>query len=349
MSLFVISDLHLGAIRTGGTTPATALQLRKNLLDGFCRLVGMAHKSDLIINGDLFDTHNVPLVDLFQALTIAQTWLLLNPDRQLWLPPGNHDLSKNSETFSSFDFFSRFLQTNHPSQVVVPREGRSMLLGMNGYVIPHMPNQDLFELELAKVPPCDYLFLHCNYDNGFAAKSDHSLNLSREAAEKCLAKRIVIGHEHQAKQDLYDKVIVVGNQLPSSVADCLGNDVKQAFRVTGADTAEWIPVWKAEGSFVEIDWLQLLDGMLVAGPWEFIRIVGSATTAQASDVVNAISKFRQSSPALVITNAVAIEGMDLTQAATSLEEVKAFNVWQELLAFLDDDMRATVIKLMEKT
>src|SRR4051812_435434 len=94
---FVIFDLHIGAIRSGGTTPATALKLRQDLLFGYQQLLDMADGSDLLINGDLFDTANVPLTDMFTALQLTDSWMRANTESQLYLPPGNHDLSKNRE------------------------------------------------------------------------------------------------------------------------------------------------------------------------------------------------------------------------------------------------------------
>lgn len=342
--IVVLNDLHIGALRSGGTTPATAAELRKFLLDNFSAAVNLAQGQDLIINGDLFDTANVPLIDLFSTLAILQVWLFCNPQSRLILPPGNHDLSKNSEVFSSFDFLAQYLQTNHPQRVLVPRG--MMTIDDGVVVISHCPNQDLFELELAKVPRCGYLFLHCNYDNGFATKSDHSLNLSREQAEKLQVGHIVIGHVHQWATDLDEKVIVVGNQFPSSVADCLGNTVKGALEISTGGNWDVAQTWAAEGSFIQFEWTELAD--CTNTTCQFVRVIGRATAAQAAEVVAAISKFRQKTKALVVTNAVMIDGHDLTQAASSLEQIKAFNIHDELLAFLDEDMRAVVIKLLEK-
>lgn len=344
---FIANDLHIGALRSGGTTPATATALRRHLLFGFSQLLTLADDCNLIINGDLFDATHVPLSDMYATMHMLADWLTRNHHSDLCMPPGNHDLSKNSETFSSFDFVANYLRNEFPTQVLVPREGQ--LMDREIWVIPHMPNQELFDLELAKVPACKVLFLHCNYDNKFAAQSDHSLNLSEDQATKLPAGYIVIGHEHQQKQALSGKVQIVGNQIPSSVADCLGNNEKCALKIwpDRIRPLEWIKVWDFEDSFLELDWKEI-DPDSVGLP-DFVRVVGTATAAEAAAVVAAISKLRQRSQSLVITNAVKIDGVSTEEMAVSLEQIQSFDVTTELLSFLDEDMRVVVKDLLERS
>lgn len=341
--LMVLNDLHIGCIRSGGTTPATALKLRRYLLEEYQSLLERAKGCDLLINGDLFDTPNIPLTDLLQTIRATLGWLETGTGF-LILPPGNHDLSKNSETYSSFEFFANILQEQYPTRVQVPKELCAMWGRTNSYIIPHVPNQDLFDMELAKVPSCEYLFLHCNYANGFAAKSDHSLNLSEERAALLPVQHIVIGHEHQAKTALNAKVIIVGNQIPSSVSDCLGNDEKFALLIT-TGILHQLQTWTAAGSFARVDWRTLdqpQDGI------DFIRVEGEAFAAEASQVVSAIAKYRQKSEALVITNAVNIEGSSTTEMTVSLEQIKSFSVLEELLKILSAEEQTVVLQLLEK-
>jgi len=348
--LYVISDLHLGAIRSAGTTPASALQLRADLQSGFAKLLDQVGNSDLLINGDLFDTSNVSLRDLFGAYSSLRFWLAQSPDCTLILPPGNHDLSKNSAVFTSFDLLTNLLQSEFGSRVIVPREGQTLLTGQ--YVIPHVANQDLFDLELKKFKAqaeqlsitYDYLFLHCNYDNKFAVESDHSLNLSAEVARDLPVKTIVLGHEHQQSSAQGGKVLVVGNQLPSSVADCLGNAEKFMLRIR-PEKAVMLSIWKAEDDFARLDWREMAK---YGGKARFIRIEGEASAAEASDVIAAIAKFRQRSEALVITNGVAVEGSnDQAQMQVSLEQIKSFSVLDALLETLNKDERAKVEALLK--
>lgn len=341
-SLFVINDVHLGAVRAGGTTQASALALRNELLAGYARLLEQAVGCDLIVNGDLFDATNVPLYDLFAAVDITTRWLFNNPDCVLYLPPGNHDLSKNRETFSSFDFFAHNIRLQAPDRVVIPRDA-TYIEQHDAWVVPHMPNQDLFELELSKTSKSRYLFLHCNYDNGFATKSDHSLNLSRQQASTLLAQWIIIGHEHQRKID--GNVVIVGNQLPSSVADCLGNDYKFALRLDPG--FEWVETWDSSWNFSRLDWRELAT--VEKTSTDFVRVEGNATAEDAAAVISIIAKFRQKSTSFVITNAVEIEGISTEEMAVSLEQIQSFNVLGELLNFLSPEQRTVVQQLLEKS
>lgn len=335
-TLSVLNDWHIGAVRNAGTTPTTAYQLRQALLNQFEHVLADVD-SDLMILGDLFDTADINKSDLLQTYLILRNWLDDNPQRNLFLVNGNHDLSKNSTNFSSFQFLAQLLAEVGLSRVLHIAEG---VMTPHGYVIPHVVNQDLFNLELDKVPECDFLFLHCNYDNEFAVESDHSLNLSRKQAEALPVKHIIFAHEHQAKFALGGKVVIIGNQVPSSVSDCLGNVSKTMLVI--ADGEMLFPVtWNAD-DFAEQDWRALEDG------YSFIRVTGTATAAEAASVVQAISRFRSTAQALVITNAVRIEGVDdAAELSLSHEQITAFNVHDALRELLTPEENKKIAQLQE--
>lgn len=347
MSLTVLNDWHIGAVRTGGTTPATAYQLRQDLLQQFEEMLGVID-TDLLINGDLFNSPAISMADLLRTYRALDNWLV-RTGKSLWLSDGNHDLAKNSTNFSSFQFLAKLLVTEYGDTeepgLVTHIEGGGQMTP-HGYVIPHVANQDLFDLELAKVPACDYLFVHANYDNEFAVEADHSLNVSREQAEALPVKHIVFGHEHQAKTALGGKVVIVGNQKPSSVSDCLGNDDKEVFEILADGSYGLSTCWQAAGDFAELPW-QEINGY--EGPERFIRVTGQAGADQAATVVQAIGRFRAASSALVITNAVKIEGVDdAAQLALSHEEITAFNVSAALAELLTPEENAKLADLEKK-
>lgn len=334
--LSVINDLHLGAIRSGGTTPQTALKLRHYLLMHYENLL-QSITTDLLINGDLLDAAVIPMSDLLAAYSSTASWLARG--NKLYLSAGNHDLSRNSMTISSFQFLGQLLEAYYPEQVKVIN-APTLLEDHNAYVICHLPNQDIFNLALAAVPTCKYLFIHANYDNYFAIQSDSSLNVSREQAESLPVEHIIFGHEHQAKTALAGKVVVVGNQYCSSIADCLGNDQKTMLVITD-EGLNFPPTWLAEGSFSRQDWRTLTD------TGDFIRVEGSATSEEAGAVVAAISKFRSQSKALVVTNAVSIDGIDAGDINMSLEQIQSFSVLGALLELLTPEEGAVVTNLMQ--
>jgi DNA repair exonuclease SbcCD nuclease subunit len=336
----VINDTHCGAIRSSGTTPRSAWQLRQYNLQQFGMLLERAD-GDLLINGDLLDTFSIPYTDLFEVYGMLRSWLAKGHD--LYLPPGNHDLSKTTTTMSSFQFLCKLLES-HPNMHIMDEPGEIEVAGQRGWVIPHVTNQDLFDIALSEVPPgIKYLFLHCNYDNKFAMVSDHSLNLSAEQARNLKVERIILGHEHQRNEHQAGKVLVVGNQIPTSIADCLGNDAKYMLRIT--DKIEWLPVWERSGSFERVDWK---DAKSVSPDAQFIRVEGEASTIDAAAVASAISKLRSTHNAFVITNAVKIEGRDASGEKISLEQIQNYNILDALMKRLTPAQVVVVKKLMEE-
>ena len=349
----VINDLHLGVNRTGGTTADSAVALRQYALNQYRELLKLG--GNVIINGDMFDSFNVPLSDLLQAYQTTVEWFLLSEGVTLTLIPGNHDLSKNSLNLSSFEMLAKLLMARFPAQVCYLPGSNWVDQPAGIYAISHVANQELFELALSNVPDSvKTLLLHCNFDNVFAGQSDHSLNISREQA-KALTKRgitLVLGHEHQGRTMMNDKVILTGNQYPTSVSDCLvhgdgqKDGCKYALVIDGADM-ELIPTWSfkdAFGGFADIAWDCL--------PTEdigkcFVRVTGSATAAESASVIKAISKFRQTSNAFVITNGVKVTGLsDSDELAESVEDIRSVDVIEMLIETLDAEQAACVRKLL---
>lgn len=320
-SLCVLNDLHLGVERNAGTTPASqeALQVENQLA-----FANMLPDSDLMILGDLFDTQAVSERELLKTYISLDRWMLKG--YKLVLVAGNHDKGKSSTTISSFDCLCTILTHHYPERVTVVSHGGRMTA--YGYVIPHVANQDLFDYELSKVPDCEYLYLHCNYDNGFAAQSDQSLNLSMEAAAKCKASKIIIGHEHNAR--VIGKVYLPGCQLTTSVADWVHSGDK--FYATVSKLGVQLHKFAdRDVNFKAMNWK-------AAEPSDakFIRLTGSATAEEAAAAVNLVSRYRARSDAYVVTNAIQLlssEGVTLS-IEESLESITAFDVKQELYKML---------------
>ncbi len=342
--LICISDTHLGAQRAAGTTPLTAWQLRQYLLEEFGALLDSADGADLFINGDWLDVFNIEASDLFATYGVVSEWLKRNPKSWLGAGRGNHDAAKNTTMMSSFDLLAGLLKDRFGERVKVFVAPGWVDDGVYCvYCIPHVANQELFDLALQSVPKCKYLLLHCNFHNNFATQSDHSLNLSLEQAMALPVEKIIIAHEHQHRTALNGKVLVPGNQFPASVADCLGNEVKYMTTITDGKV-ELVETWSRKGSYSEQDWRALKDDGS-----KFIRVVGDASAAEAADVVTTVSKFRGKSKALVITNAVQVEGVaDGESIQVTLEQVKSFDVLGALLECLDEREQGVVKQLLER-
>lgn len=238
--------------------------------------------------------------------------------------------------------------SEHEHQVVV-HDKRFENVCDTVWCIPHMPNQDLFNVEVAKAADFDgkgkQLLLHCNYKNAFADNSDHSLNLNDDQVTSLMIAgwTLVFGHEHVGRSLRDGRVIIVGNQFPSSVSDCIGDEDKHCLRIhDGALTLE--RTWSAHENYIEVDWKNL-D---VSDKYKFIRVTGAASAAEAADVIKAVSKLRQSHDAFVITNAVKIEGCDLSKDMTSsVEDIKAFDVVGAIMNELTEQEQNIVRGLLE--
>ncbi len=352
--MMIISDLHIGVQRAGGTTPQSQQALRDYLRNSLESLLA-TESEGVIVNGDLFDKFTVDTSEVLLTCEIFYRWLGERPSAKLTLISGNHDWSPRGNDVSSFHLLAAMLQMSgvgHDVQVRDHTDGFSAV-GVKGhryvFCIPHTPNQALFDAEIqnaAATPGKDrYLLLHCNYKNTFADHSDHSLNLSDDQVGALMEAgwSLIIGHEHIGYSLRGGRVLVVGNQFPSSVSDCLSNQTKHAVRLTD-NGLELVQTWSRNGFYLEVDWGQIEEG---AGA-DFIRVTGEATSAEAAEVIKAISTLRQTSDAFVITNAVKVAGHDMSgeKASESIENLKAFDVVGAIMAELNEQEQEVVKGLM---
>lgn len=352
--ILILNDVHLGVTRVSGTTPATASAL-KTYLQSMFRDTIMRHKDkDLLILGDLLDGFTIEGRELLEVYQSLAMWLMASGNT-LHLVPGNHDVSAKGDKLSSFHFMAEILVAQFGDRVKAYGHEFSEVAEAL-YTVPHCMNQDLFELELEKAlaAPPGTLLLHCNVMNPFADKADHSLNLQEEWCQRLTARHhLIVAHEHQRRSISMGKGIsVLGNQWPSSVADCLSlaGQRGEKFAHVWADgvvrdvIATWVQLDDVDG-FAEVDWTDLAE----APARGFIRVTGHATAEAAADVITAIAKFRSKSPAFVVTNAVAVEGINNMGALTetSLEAIQSFNVLGALLELLEPEERKTIEEILK--
>lgn len=321
MLLTVLNDIHSGALRSAGTTEASKWALRRHIDSELLRLLPAS--GDLMLLGDLFDTNNVPIYDVLRVYETLSHWLTSNPGSSLFNVAGNHDLNRVSNVLSSFQFLGRLLYRQFPDRYV---HIESPTMTPYGYVIPHLRNQDLFDLALKEVPECENLFLHVNYDNHFAAQSDQSLNLSKEQAEAAQVQNIVIAHEHHTRKS--GKVVIPGNQIASSVSDWLAGSDKYYTTVSKLGVQLQLAA-KRSDQFEEVTWENVADATK-----PFIRVSGTVEPEDLQKVLSAINKFRTTSDALVITNGVTTKTDESIAEvfSSSLENVQKFSVTSALKA-----------------
>ena len=354
--MLIVNDIHIGVERMAGTTPTSAQALRGYLLQTYAELI--TGHDEVLVNGDLFDTYNIPLTDLLQAYQISATWLDASQRRKLHLIPGNHCLSKNSMNLSSFELMARLLQARFGDRVTYTQGGAWVDEERGLYAISHVVNQDLLDYEISRVPhEAKYVFLHANFSNTFAVNSDHSLNVTREQVRDLISRgsTVVFGHEHQGRTLFSGRLVITGNPRPSSVADCLAHGdgqldgKKWAMVISPTGDYSMLQTWDRKDpiyGYDEIDWRDL-SGLTESR--KFVRVTGEAEADEAADVIKAIASFRQRSDAFVITNAVKVSQLaDTGELEVSAEDVRSVNVIDMLLQSLTEEQAATVRQLMEK-
>lgn len=345
----ILNDVHIGFRRTSGTTPATQERMREWLFNSLESFLGDT-RGKLVIAGDLFDDFTIPARDWVETFNLLSAWLQAKGNT-LFLVAGNHDHSPRADQVSSFMVLGQVLQSLAPELVQVIGVDDYCRVDDRVWVLAHCSNQTLFDEGLARVQgdmsAADLLIVHANYNNNFAAEKDHSLNVSRDVARsfKAQGKRLLFAHEHQARVELGGVVTVMGNQWPTSVSDCLGNDGKFAHVIDDDGVVKQIPTWSssdAVAGYREADWRELAESNA-----DFVRVVGSATAAEAADVINAIAQFRKTSQAWVITNAVKVEGIaEVDELPENFEAAKKFDVMEFISQHLDADEMAVVKELM---
>lgn len=347
--MLILNDLHVGASRKAGTTPASQAALTEHIHQHFEALINATDEDHIVINGDLFDGFEVPGTDLIRTFNVLDHWFMRARQAQhLTLVAGNHDWNPRADRVSSFHLLAHFLRVRRGMSVDVIDHTRGFSrVADRVWAIPHMPNQDLFDIELSRAMADrgDILLLHANYDNNFAVESDHSLNVSREIAGQLVDRgwTLIFGHEHQVR--VTESIVIPGNQVPTSVADCLGCKGKYYLTLSGKETQlhEWLNL-EEDKVFTRLDWRNL-----DADPgYQFIRVEGTATAEEAAEAVDAVARFRAKSQAFVVTNAVKVEGVAAFDelAEMSLEQITAFNVLDALLEELSEEEGKVVKELL---
>ena len=355
--MIIINDLHISVNRVSGTTPQSREDLRNYVFAAFDKLLDITDNNDLCILGDLFDGFEVAPRDWLDAYFLLPGRCENNPDNTLYLVAGNHDISPRALKVSAFETLGTVLVKQFENVKVI---GIDETLTVDGYIhlVAHHRNQELFDLTLAKVlsacPRGSYVLLHANYDNKFAEQADHSLNVSEAQALEFTKKGVTLihAHEHQSRVEIPHgtpadggSVVCLGNQIPTSVSDCLGNSSKYYWSLDGNGLQKF-EYWKVGGDngYQAIDWRDINQGATGA---KFIRVVGDAVNAEAAQVIDAIHRFRQKSNAFVITNAVKIEGIaDIESLPEAFEASRKFDVMEFVYGQLNEAEAEVIRKIV---
>lgn len=319
MKLLILNDLHLGVKRQGGTTKASREALSVWMLQRFANLLAIPH-DHLLIAGDLFDKRNVDEEVMDQVIELLQP-------RPCSIMLGNHDLDGNMGGMSSAEFVGRRVRAE------VIKEPCELFEGV--YVIPHLFNQGAFDKAIEEVPDYRIVVTHCNVDNYFA-NGDHSLNLSLPQIMEFEKKdcEVLAAHEHHQRQ--YHNVVVIGNQFPSSVADCLSWPKRAA--VIDGGKISFVETWDGR-DYIDLDWRDIKQT-----EHKFIRVSGECQAAEYPAVISKIKELRRASDAFVISSAVKPQVKE--KELLTKEEVTNFNILQLLLETVDEAYKEEIRSCM---
>lgn len=344
MSILVLNDVHAGVRRVGGTTQASAAGLKEYIKFSLFQCLATHNCNRLLIAGDLFDSFTVETRDVADVLNVlVDGWL--NKGKHITLQAGNHDDKASGNKMSHFDLLCAALVAAYAGQVrVIPVGGYTlgdgwMQVADNVIAISHHVDQQAFLQTLRALKhlytPGMWVVVHCNFDNSFAAKTDHSLNIDREMAGWITetGAKLLFAHEHQARVLMDGAVTIMGNQWPTSVADCLGNEFKYGHVIETDGTLDRFETWSIHGKqgFGLVDWKDLQDSLLSFEG--FIRVEGEATAQEASSVMTTISRFRMKSKAFIVSNHVTIDG--IAAAEEGEEQITVDNSVFNLMEFVE--------------
>jgi len=339
MKTKITTDYHIAVKRVGGTTPLSQEHLRQYIR---ASLTHQLDDNDHLIAGDLFSDFTVETSELLETYNIFSNWLTAY-GKDLALVRGNHDFSVRGTALSSFDLLGAVLRHQFPQQVTIASEVTEW---KQFILVPHLPNNEILNTEISKLSGVSgkAIVFHANVDNFFAAETQHSLNVTIEQVEDLVSRNnlVIFGHEHQYRSLVNGRCLVLGNTVPSSIADCIGSPFKYSATVTGTDY-ELNPTWKAEDNYYEVDWRDMEVDM----DCQFIRVVGDATANEAADVIKVVSQLRQRHEAFVITNAVKVEGVSSDYATESIESLKAFDVIGAIMEELNEQEQECVKGLLK--
>lgn len=346
----LFTDPHCGVNRVANTTPKSRVMLRKEIMRKLGYILwDVAGKNDQVFClGDLFDTYSNDEALLLSVFPIVE--------RLDWCLAGNHDLVSIKDKTGSLELFhkrcleggfDKFCYTPFGMAGVGTRKVKDTL-----YVaVPHTTTQELFEeslsqaIDIADNSACRFkhLLLHCNYESPYA-DTETELNLSKEMAEELLTAfdLVLIGHEHNQREALEGRVILLGNIFPTSFSDLADKRVMIIDDETGEYRFETI--WKLSDHFFDVNAAGLED---VPDTAQIVRVSGYCPLAEAQKLSQAVKAAWQRLPNLLALKVdVTMEGLDTVGDVTATLEDLPTMIEKELqgtpLAALWNELYAEV-------
>lgn len=342
------TDPHMGLNRARNTTPSSMVKLRNCIRSQVENVLQNADEYFMVCLGDWFDNYSNSETVLKESVPLLkQVDLVIS---------GNHDQVNVKERVGSLELLSSFMdEFDCPYNDVGENLFYPYGLDAAGAllcVIPHCSTQELFDKALDAAAEhmrtgyinddrTWFLLLHCNYDNRFAEKDQNSLNLTKQQAARLLETfdYVMLGHEHQPREDFDGRLIVLGNTHPTGFADV--SDKRTAVFMDGK--LEFRQLWNAQDNYLEVDYREIADSY----PHQFIRITGTAKASLLPEITKAAKAVQNNSPNLLALKLdVVYEDMprvaskvehgerktllEVVRAALENEAPELLNLWEEL-------------------
>ena len=306
--LKIFSDTHIGLNRNSHTTPASRAELRKALYDQAFHLSENNLRFTTCCLGDLFDSfwadgNTVKQgFEIFKRLDICLT--------------GNHDFSNRTTALSSMQLIKNISDGSGVGAESIASVEQYNVWENAIQIINHKMTQTLFDESVEMVEKLGgVLFLHCNYNSGFAA-NEASLNLTHEQAEKLLKKvdYIFIGHEHIPASYFGGRLIITGNTHPTSFSDI--SDKYVYYLDEELELTKEL-IWEAATRSVKVHYSELSE--LNTQGLEFIEVTGEVEKSELPAVARAVANlWKNASNAYMIKNSTTYDKSIEKTAETSV-------------------------------
>jgi len=331
-NLTIFTDPHLGTKRAAHTTRESSARLQEQLYFQAQAIVETA-TNPVLCNGDLFDKAFNPESVLVQGYNVAsKCWMTV---------AGNHDMTNREGTVTSLDALKEMgVPVCAAPNLTDPYWDNHESI----YIVPHHASQAVFETAMHDAARhatetrdglASYIFLHCNYQFGFACE-DNTLNLSPEMTDMlCEAfDYVFIGHEHNPNTYMDGKVVILGNTHPTSFSDISDKFIYHLELDTAVLTAEC--VWAKGDHYLELKLGQAIPDL---SGIHFIDVKGVEAVSEASVVsqyiqevwkaaeyVSAVSETEKYCDLLAVRNSVqlkdALAGID-DEVSVKVEDLRS--------------------------
>lgn len=324
MTIQIYSDPHIGRNLASHTTSESRKRLKQHIALNTCKIIDDFDEGDTVIcAGDFYHSYSNDEEVLHSSLWAA--------DKTHKILAGNHDVVNIRDRKGTLDIVGtifdgkvvpcKFGEVNYQVMpTMFPAAGSALL-----YMVPHHSSQELFEDALEAVRksaekkecPC-ILVTHCNYNSEFV-NDTVTLHMTQRKAERLLKSfdYIVLGHEHNHKTDLDDRVIVVGSPHPTGFGDISDKYIVTMFEDGRSPIRK--QVWSKEKQYLECDWSEVMDKVTQDHQW--IKITGEVPSSMIHDLANQISDLWKFSQAFAIKSEVKVLAGETS--ASSLELVSS--------------------------